>query len=489
MGGEVALWPGRLSREPSPAPQCTGRGHRRVRDWVSQSPTRSVRLLTSDAARPLALDRHCNGHRPLDSPPNRVHPTRSPLAAALALSGVWAFAPSHLFMITRFIHTADWQLGKPFAGVHDPAKRAALQQERIAMLARIAAAAREHQAEFVVVAGDAFDSPHATKATVAAACSALGVMHVPIYLIPGNHDHGGPGSLWEQAFFRREAAALCPNLQVLLTPAPLEADKAILFPCPLRRRHDSTDTTQWLRSPEVVEAFSSSDKPRIVIAHGSTQSFGSGFSDDDDGEEAGHNLLDLTRLPPGAYDYIALGDWHGTKQIAASAWYAGTPELDRFPKGADHDPGNILLVVAERGAAAQVRRIPTARLGWHQLSVSFADDHSFAQLATQLETRLGQRAGEDLLRLELDGSLGLEATTRLEHLLESYEARLVRLKLINRMVIAPSTEELAALTTRASDPLIARVATKLVARAEGESEEAAIARTALRELHAQIQSS
>jgi len=388
-------------------------------------------------------------------------------------------------MTTRFIHTADWQLGKPFAGVQDLAKRAVLQHERIAVLARIAASARAHRADFVVVAGDAFDSTHATKATVAAACSAIGAMRVPVYLIPGNHDHGGPGSLWEQSFFRREAAELCPNLQVLLTPAAVETETAVLFPCPLLRRHEATDTTAWLRASSALANLAGSEKPRIVIAHGSTQSFGSA-SDDDEGDEAGHNLLDLNRLPPGTFDYIALGDWHGTKQLATSAWYCGTPERDRFPKGADHDAGNILAVSVGRGTVAEVQRIPTGRMGWHRLEITFADDDSVRQFAAQLEALLGPRTGEDLLRLELQGSLGLEATTRLEHLLESYEARLIRLKSVNRTVVAPSADELAALTTRASDPLVARVASKLVARASGDTEDAAIARVALRELHAQI---
>jgi hypothetical protein len=40
-------------------------------------------------------------------------------------------------MSTTFIHTADWQLGKPFAGVTDPAKRALLQNERFQAIRRI----------------------------------------------------------------------------------------------------------------------------------------------------------------------------------------------------------------------------------------------------------------------------------------------------------------------------------------------------------------
>jgi len=146
-------------------------------------------------------------------------------------------------MSTRFIHTADWQLGKPFAGISDASNRHRLQQARLDVIDRIGQAAREHQAAFIVVAGDVFDSPTPTKALVSAACSAIGRLGLPVLLIPGNHDHGGPGGVWVQSFFQAEAAALAPNLQVLLQPAPVVMAQAVVFPCPLLRRHENTDLT------------------------------------------------------------------------------------------------------------------------------------------------------------------------------------------------------------------------------------------------------
>ncbi|MDO8542307.1 MAG: DNA repair exonuclease [Opitutaceae bacterium] len=388
-------------------------------------------------------------------------------------------------MSARFVHTADWQLGKPFAGVGDPAKRALLQHERIAVISRIGDVARAQSADFVLVCGDLFDSPHATNTTVSQACSAIGALGLPVFAIPGNHDHGGPGSLWEQPFFLQESAALAPNLRVLLAPVPVDAGAAVLFPCPLRRRHETFDTTQWLRSPDAGWAGVPDAKPRIVLAHGSTQGFG-GSADDDDNGDAATNQIELARLSSQVFDYIALGDWHGTKQVTPAAWYPGTPELDRFPKGGDHDPGNILVVTAHRGKPPEVTAVPTGRVKWHQQEFHFADDAGVEQLAAGLSALLGQRAGQDLLRLSLRGALGIEATTRLERLLEAYEARLIRLKLANLAVVAPSELEIAALTRRASDPLIARVAAALVAGAVGDTEDAATARIALRELHAQV---
>ncbi len=68
------------------------------------------------------------------------------------------------------------------------------------------------------MAGDLFDSASVDKATVAATCSAIGQIDLPVLVIPGNHDHGGPGSVWEQAFFVREQAALAPNLPYCVKP-------------------------------------------------------------------------------------------------------------------------------------------------------------------------------------------------------------------------------------------------------------------------------
>lgn len=382
----------------------------------------------------------------------------------------------------KFLHTADWQIGKPFAGIRDEQKRSLVQHARIEAIKRLGEVAKNAGADFIVVAGDLFDSPSASKSTVSAACSAIGQIGLPVFAIPGNHDHGGPGSVWEQDFFLREQASLAPNLTVLLEAVPHECDTAVLLPCPLLRRSVSQDPTEWLRSPDVFSDLSS-DKPRIVLAHGSTQTFSAQWEDDEE-DNAGDNLIDLSRLPEAEIDYIALGDWHGTKQVQTKAWFAGTPELDRFAKGGEHDPGNILLVEVQRGALPQVTKEATAGLKWSEFTFDFADDTALNEFENRIADLLGQRANEDLLRLTLSGSVGIEASSRLDEILESLEARLLRLKLSNQTRIAPMEAEIDALTTRASDPLIANVAGQLVQRAIGEDEDADEARIALRELHA-----
>ena len=385
-------------------------------------------------------------------------------------------------MSSVFLHTADWQLGKSFASIREDSKRHRLQQERLQAIRRLGALATDSQATFILVAGDLFESAQATKATVSAACAAIGSLKIPVLVIPGNHDHGGPGSIWEQEFFKREQQQLAPNLRVLLTPEPVLLETAIIFPAPLLRRHETSDPTAWIRT--TLENVSlPADLPRIVLAHGTIQGFGS-VQQDDEGESTVANWIDLSRLPSDDIDYIALGDWHGTKQVGPKAWYSGTPEIDRFPKGEGNDPGNVLKITATRGGQPLVEKVPSKRFLWKELSYRFSDDSSLDLFTSQLDETLGQRGDEHLLSLALEGSLGIEASGRLEKILESWESRLIRLRLDHRVVIAPSENEIIALTQRVEDPLISSVASHLVSQIEGDHEDAVIARLALRELHA-----
>jgi DNA repair exonuclease SbcCD nuclease subunit len=385
----------------------------------------------------------------------------------------------------KFIHTADWQIGKPFARVADAGKLARLRHERIEAITRIGAVVRDKEAAFVLVAGDLFDSTTPEKSTVSAACAAIGSIGVPVLAIPGNHDHAGPGSIWEQEFFKREQQTLAPNFRLLATPEPVEVCGVVILPCPLLRKQETGDTTAWLRN-EAAWTAAAVDMPRVLLAHGSVQ----GFSSVSDGEESSGqpNLIDLSTLTSATFDYIALGDWHGTKQVSPNAWYSGTPELDRFLKGEKHNPGNVLCVdLVARGQVPTVTMVRTAHFGWHDETFLLVDDDSLTHLEQRLVDVLGPRAQEDLLRLVVEGPLGLAGDNRLKQIIESLEARLLRLKLENNVQVIPSEEELAQLTGRAGDPLISAVSARLVEQQNQGGESAAVARRALRELYVAVQ--
>jgi len=384
----------------------------------------------------------------------------------------------------KFLHTADWQIGKPFAGVRDPEKRTRVRMARIEVVERIGQVAREREAAFVVVAGDLFDSPTPDKSTVSEACAAIGKIGVPVFAIPGNHDHGGPGTFWEQPYFREEREALAPNLSVLLESGIVEIPGGWLLASPLVRRQTMEDPARWMQE---VDWAGIDDRPRIALLHGTTQGFVT--PDTEEEESTGHttatNRIVLSALPEQALDYVALGDWHGCKQVGEKAWYAGTPEYDRFAKGEEYEAGHLLMVEVARRGVPRVERVKVARLGWHRIDKAF-EGEGVARLEGQIEASVGERVQEDLLLLNLEGRLGMEEMGRLEELLAKYEARLLRVKCRNRIRVSPAMEELDRLLHRPEDPLIARVAQVLLERVEREPDSAEVSRMALRLLYGQL---
>lgn len=387
---------------------------------------------------------------------------------------------TNLNAMTTFLHTADWQLGKPYGAVANATNRVILQEERFNTISRIGNAVREHGASFVVVAGDLFDSPSPERTVVSRACAAIGELGVPVYVIPGNHDHGGPLGPWQQPFFLQERDLLAPNLHVLLEPTPVLVDDAVLFPCPLTRRHEPDDLTAWLRQPHELLANLPAHLPRIVLAHGSIQGFGA--EGDDDERSTSVNQLDLTALDHSHWDYLALGDWHGCKKVAPKARYAGTPEPDRFPRGADYEAGSVLVVTAQRSQAPVVTTYSTGGIGWHMLSHTFYGNDDLELLRTRYDALIGQRVSRDLLKLDLSGALGIAAQNELTHMLETWTTRLLRLDRRGHVAMTATEEDITSLTNRTGDPVTARIATILRDRLANEADRD-LAEACLRELH------
>lgn len=375
----------------------------------------------------------------------------------------------------RLLHSADWQIGKPYARVLDPDKRARLRQVRFSAIARLAELVQSQAADLLVVAGDLFDSPTPNSADVSAVCAAIGAITCPVLVIPGNHDHGAPGSVWHSSFFQSEQQRRAPNLVVLLERCPVEYAGALVLPCPLLRRSDSSDPCGWLNGLD-WQALPV-DKPRLVLAHGSVHGFGAGELDAN-----ANNRLRLEGPWLDAVDYIALGDWHGLKQVSPKAWYSGTPEPDRFPRSADYQSGQVLQVDLRRGQTPEVTPLATGCLSWHPLPFHCQDDQDLTRLESQLDALLGQRVGADLLLLEISGSLSLAGQQAYGQLLERVEAQVLRLKLRGHCSVAPGEAELAELTQRPGDPLVAQVAISL--KNAGDDE---IAQLALAELYRAVQ--
>jgi hypothetical protein len=156
----------------------------------------------------------------------------------------------------RFIHTADWQIGMAAAHVGEAAGR--VRQARVDSARRVLEVAREHSAEFIILAGDTFEHNGLSRASVAEIVQILAAAHCPIFLIPGNHDPLQPGCVWDHP-----AWAAATNVNILREPKPMAVVGGVLFPCPIMRKRSDHDPTAWIPNE-------TSGGIRVGIAHGNT---------------------------------------------------------------------------------------------------------------------------------------------------------------------------------------------------------------------------
>ena len=162
--------------------------------------------------------------------------------------------------MTRFIHTADWQLGmtRHFLGSEAQAR---FTQDRFDTIAKIGAVAREQDAAFVIVAGDIFEHNRLDRRTVVRALDAITKIPVPVYLLPGNHDTLNAASIYDTRTFLQR----CPeHVQVIRNADPIPVATGVeLIGAPWRSKRPLNDL--FATALEDIEA---DNTVRIVVGHG-----------------------------------------------------------------------------------------------------------------------------------------------------------------------------------------------------------------------------
>jgi len=319
----------------------------------------------------------------------------------------------------RFVHSADWQIGKVFKQF--AAKEESLRQARLGAIERLGEFAVANGAGHVLVAGDVYDSDAPSPITLRAPIERMKPFaDVHWHLLPGNHDPHRPEGVWDRLL----QIGLPTNVHVHLTPAAFALDPhTFLLPAPLTRKAESSDVTAWMDS-----ATTPAGALRIGLAHGSVTNFGS------EGEAT--NPIDPARPKNARLDYLALGDWHRTLQIGPAAWYAGTPEPDR---AGGQEQGTALLVdISATGAPASVTPIATGTYRWITRSERVSDSAVLADLEQRL------RAEPDLprliIRLQLEGSLPIADYAELQRRLIDLEAAVFHLDVDQRALLARPTD-------------------------------------------------
>lgn len=352
-------------------------------------------------------------------------------------------------LMLRLIHTADWQIGRSYSRF-EPEDAAALFEARFQTVERIAARAAEGGAQAVLVAGDIFDAQGVSERTIRRLFNALQAFRGPWLFLPGNHDAALSESVWTRAL---RLQVVPPEVRLLLKPEVelLSALKLAIFAAPLTQRHTYQDLTAWFDSAPSPEGYF-----RVGLAHGSVQGI---LPEEIDSA----NPISAERASAANLDYLALGDWHGTKQVDPRAWYSGAPEQERFK---ENGAGNMLWV--ELDAPGGLPRVEVEAIGqyrWRLIEHQLKIPADLELLVRELESL----PKHTVLELRLSGQLNLESTQRLEAALGAASARLRSLKVERSSLrLTPTQAEVLALK---ADGYVGQVLEMLKNRVENSADE------------------
>lgn len=325
----------------------------------------------------------------------------------------------------RFIHTADWQIGKPFKQFGD--RESLLRQARLLAIEKIGHLAEQEGAAHVLVAGDIYDTEAPAPRTLREPLERMRrFTNVTWHLLPGNHDPHRPKGVWDRVL----ESGVPSNIRLHLAAEPVALDpSAVLLPAPLTRKSEGGDLTEWMDHAETAPGVI-----RIGVAHGSVIGFGSG------GEAS--NPVDPRRQERAGLDYLALGDWHRTIQVGPALWYAGTPEPDR---AGGQELGQVLVIdVAGPGASAAVTPHVVGTYRWLTREEHLADPSELDDLETRL--RALPEPSCTILRLFFEGALPLAGHVELGRSLLGLSAAFFHLDVEQtNLAVRPTAAELEAI--------------------------------------------
>ncbi len=299
--------------------------------------------------------------------------------------------------MVRFLHTSDWQLGmtRHFLRADAQARFHAARIDAIRTIGRIAA---ERRCQFVVVAGDVFESNLVDRSIVLRALQAMREAAIAFYLLPGNHDPLDAASVYTSRVFLENQPA---NVHVLGSEPVAVEPGVVLVGAPWASKRPAADPlAAALQRAATLQGI------RIVAGHGQANTMVPGLNPG--------GLIDLpaveAAIAAGSVQYVALGDRHSRTAAGGSgrAWYSGSPEPTDYD---EEDPGWVLVVEAGHGDCS-VDPVKTATWKFVQHRFDLSGRGDIARVRTWLDGLSNK--DRTILKLSFVGTVNLAARAELD---------------------------------------------------------------------------
>ena len=307
--------------------------------------------------------------------------------------------------MVRFVHSADWQLGKAPHYLSDEA-RTRLSAARIDVIGTIGKLAVQEHCDFVVVCGDVFESNHIDRQVLVRALEKMrATPQVTFYLLPGNHDPLDASSIFRSPTFEEHR----PNNAIVLDgTGPVQAGPGVeLIAAPWSNKGPLTDLVG-----DACEGLEPTDALRVVCGHGAVGAIGPKAND------PAHISLERLEegIESGVIHYVALGDRHSTTNVGSTGrvWYSGAPEPTDFD---ETEPGNVLVVDLDGdGVRVDRRRVGTWR--FERRDWELGTDFDIGALRDWLES--AGNKDRSIMRASLRGQVSVAQKARLDEMLDHY---------------------------------------------------------------------
>ncbi len=312
--------------------------------------------------------------------------------------------------MVRIFHTSDTHLGHAQYPRLAPSGLNQREEDIYAAWHHIIDLAVAEKPDLFIHAGDLFDGVRPGNRALGHAMEGflkLSRAGIPTVAIAGNHEHpkmretGSPFRLFEHLpgiHVVYQGARQTIPLQVG-TPSPGNGGNGIhaavrVHAVPQCSDNDvlaSEVASAQTRKSALTQASASAAGIDILVVHGSVPSiaaFGHG--------EFNELTLDSSWFPP--FDYVALGHFHGTQQVAPNAWYCGAPERVSIAESGQ-EKGFLDVRIDAHGAHPKFRPIPTRP--YLDLPVLDGDGLDAAALRLAAETNIARVPAGAVARLRM----------------------------------------------------------------------------------------
>ncbi len=316
----------------------------------------------------------------------------------------------------KFIHTADWQIGKTFHGLREYS-REAMSKARLEVIDAIADYANNptNEIDFVLVCGDMFETPRVSENLIKNTFKKISRINKPVYVLAGNHEWNGSEYIFTSKYFLENKP---DKLHVLNAGCNTLKDLAgvEIVGAPREGKDDQVDLVK-----AQLDLLEPTSNIRILAGHGAI-----------DKVVYTGDRKDLIALQPieeaiasGKIHYAALGDRHSTTKVGVTGavWYSGAPE----PTDYDEDPDgqrNVLVVEIKPGEKVKVEPLEVGKweficLGKPKEQYEIRSEQDLKDLETRIDSV--KRPSQTLVKIYLDSILDVETDLRRQSLFDEWE--------------------------------------------------------------------